>query len=727
MAKLKKTVMQRSFVYMDVREDFLEGDDLDLRNQSARSTLNMKSLASRTTEARPATFLVRGLPGADEIIELRPATGLRFGLVLKDTSFDILSEDGNVVFTQASVAWTDANNVWINHMRSKTIMGSGVDGLFVLEYASGTWTFGDFAFTETAGGELAQPYWAYDKTTVIQPDGLSGSVRVTASNPIWVDAYVGQRIRYGLREILITERISSTVLRGDVVNELPPSFRIRVGDTTEYRVGEAVVGADSNYQGLIISISGLDLYVVTQAFFEGPEAAEELSGPMGSSTIASVTSISPLESPIWDEPLMSPLRGYPRSSESVSSRIVFLDFEAVPDLIAISSARRIEDFKVGVEDDDAIVRQAGDGAPRWLNAVNMGDLLLLSDNGVYNVPTRDNGVLSPSTFNTVFIDEIGCSPIKPVKVGDGVVFVDSSEKNIAAILLDGNVYLKWSVKPLTTYHNHLIKSPQRLCGPSLGSEEAEKYLFVVNGDGTLAVMSWQQNIRDEAIGFTPWETQGQFVSVSPIFGGYWTIVDRSIDGSTERFLERFSNDAVLDCAAYGAELSSTTTLMVNGDDLEVNGADLTVGVPSAAHLSGEVVDYYIDGWDAGTFTVNSDGTIDDEPTVTGTRQVGFGFTAKLRPWPVEIMESDRVGSIKARVMEFIVSVQNSHGFDVVCNGVNHHVGAYSFGDDLSLPPPPKTMVRRFSIFGNRDHPDMEIIKTRPGKLRVLAIGQKVQA
>jgi hypothetical protein len=409
--------MQRSFAFMEIREDFLEGDDLDVRSQSAQSALNMKGLVTRAVESRPGLFYVRGGDGADDIIELRPATGLKFGLILKDTSFEIIDETGATVFEQTTVSWTDSTEVWVNPMRSKTIIGSGSGGIHTLSYDEGTWTFGDYSFSDSVGGELAQPYWAYEQEVQIKPSALTGSITIEASSPIWTDDYVGLRIRYGLREIIITERVTNSVLKGDVVNELPPSFKITVQDASEYRVGEAVTGADTNYQGLILSISGSDIYAVTTSFFEGPDVGEELSGPSGSSEITAKATTTPAFSPLWDEPLMSAHRGYPRSSSRVASRIVFLDFEAVPDLVVLSSTRAIEDFDVGTEDDDAIVRQVGDGAPRWLHAVNMGDLLLFSDNGIYQVNARDNGIISPTTVNPVVVYESCFSTINPDKLG----------------------------------------------------------------------------------------------------------------------------------------------------------------------------------------------------------------------------------------------------------------------------------------------------------------------
>lgn len=727
MAKVKRTITQRDFTYMELREDFLERDDVDIRGQSLSGALNMKALQTGAMEARPGLHYVRTLPNADDIIEIRPATGLKFGMVIYDDSLQIFDNSGGLVFAETAVPWTDAEEVWSNSFRAKTVIGSEGGGINVLEYDGGVWTFSEFAFSEVSGGELAQPYWSFDGSLTLKPSALSGNITLTASKPFWTDAYVGLRVRYGAREVTVTERVSNTVVRGTVVNGLPPSWYIAVENSTEYRVGDAVVAADTNFQGLIVGINDLILSVVTSEFYEGPDVGEELSGPSGSSEItASVACEAPLASPIWDEPLMSSVRGWPRASGSAAGRMVLLDFPAVPDLIAVSSSRTIEDFDVGADDDDAIVRQVGDNAPRWLHAKSVGDLILFSDNGLYNVPTRENGVITPNNFNPVFIDESGCSTIEPVTVEDGIIFVDGSGENVKMVMLDGNIYLKWSVKPLTPMHRQLVKSPRALCGPSLGSAAPEKYVFIINGDGTLATVTWQSSLRDESVGFAPWVTDGSFVKVSPIFDGYFAIIDREVDGSTVRFLERFDDEMTVDCGVSIVGASQTTPLTVNGDELTVNGVSLGASSPYMTHLAGATVSYYIEGWDAGDFLVNADGTMDNEPDDALTRQVGLNFEAAAQPWPTEYIDNPRGGDLAVRVMGLNVSVQNTLAYQVSCNGITTNVSAYGFGDDLSLPPIPKTEVRQFTVYGNRDHPELIISKKRPGPFRVLAIGQRVQ-
>lgn len=727
MARQKQTVIQRNFTHMELREDFLEGDDLDLRKASLKGALNMRGLASRGAEARYGSFRVRTLSTASDIREVRPTSGARFGLLPNDDSLDIVDSSGSIVHHEDTVPWTSASDLYINPFRDQIVIGSSSAGINLLTYDDGTWAFSDFEFAEGVGGELSQPYWAYEQNATIQPSALTGDITVTASANVFKTGHVGLRIRYGLREILITERIGPKKVKGTVINQLPPSFKVTVQDTTVFRVGEVIVGADTNFQGLIISIEGSFLHVVTTTFFEGPDVGEELSGTGGSSEITAVASEDPLPSPIWDEPLMSDLRGWPRSTSKVAGRIVLIDFPQVPDLIVLSSTRDITDFKVGASDDDAIVRQVGDGAPRWLHAINMGDLLLFSDSGVYFVPARENGIISPSTFNAVLVDEIGASTIPPVRVDDGVIFVDQSGKGVAACLLDGNVYLKWSVKNMTTFHNHLIKTPTRLCGPALGSGAAEKYMFVINSDGTMAAVSWSENIRDEQVGFAPWATQGSYVSVSPVFDEYWQVVDRSVNGSTVRFLERMSPDAYLDCAASSTITTEDQYLIANGLVVEANGENVIAVRAVANHLAGETVALYANGWDMGDFEVPESGIIDGGDDLVGEFQIGLNYEAEMEVWPVEIIESPRIGTLEARVLEVTVSVQDTLSYEVKRNGKARTIGGYVFGDDLSVPPPLRTEVSRLPILGRRDHPEIIVAKRRPGPFRVLAIGQRVQA
>lgn len=700
MARRKQAITQRDFTLGVLNEDFLEGDDLEARQRSMRGGLNVRITSSRTPKGRAGTFYRASVGTAEDVIEIRPATSLAFGLIVKDTSLDIIDQNANVVQTFASVPWSDASGVWVESFRERTVIG-GETFLYVLTYTAGTWALAPWTFQTIAGGEIAQPYWAYRTDRTIQPSAVTGNITVTASGSLWTAAYVGQRIRYGGREITITGYVSPTVLNGTVVSRLPPSFDITVASSASFRVGDAVVGKDTNYQGLVIAIAGNVLSCVTLEFFDGPDVNEYLAGPSGSSKVSAKSTVSPLTSPIWDEPLMSPLRGYPRAGSSANGRLALCDFPLVPDMVAASSARDITDFEVGADDDDAIARQMGENSPRFLHIINAGDLLLFSDRGLYYVPIRGNGILTPSNFAAVAFDNRAANSVRPVKVDDGVVFVEGSGETISAALLDGNINLKWTVRPISNFHSHLVKTPKKLCGTPIYSNSPDKYLFVVNSDGTVAVVSWLQEFGQESVGFVTWETNGAMVNVAPIFGGYWAIVDRIIGSNMTRTLEEFTEDSLLDCAAIYAP-------------------------GQVSHLAGEAVHIWNNGWYGGTTTVTAAGAVVDNGNLLDGCQIGYHFDARVEPWPVENIQSERAGMLSVRLIRGSVSVLDTISFQCRTNRTIKTIEAYKAGDDLSQPPSAKTELFRFNVIGNRDHPEIEIIKHIPGPFHVLAISQEVQ-
>lgn len=718
---VKTIVTQRSFLLGEMREEFLEADDLETRQQSLWGASNVRITAARTLDARPGMRYRRTATGAHDLITLEPASGLEYGMLIRDDGIDIIDAAGTLVTTIASVPWTAAADVWVEPFREDTVLG-GAWGLRVLNYASGVWSLQPWTFSTSPTNETAQPYWAFYGDVQIQPSGISGAITITASRAIWTPDYVGLRIRYNQREILITGYTSPTVLQGTPVVKLLPSFRLRLADASSFAVSDVVTGQDTNFQGLVIAVSGLDIDVATISFDAGPDISEKLSSPRGTSTVTTKTTISPLASPIWDEPLISPVRGYPRAGASAAGRLVFVDFESVPDLVCISSVRDKTDFYVGAADDDAIVRQCGDNAPQFRHAINAGDLLLFSDRGIYLVNIRDGSLLTPSTFNAILMDRRGANQVRPVAVDDAVVFVESSGESIAVALLSGNVYLKWTVQAVSAAHAHLIKTPIKLCGPSLASAQPEKYMFAINSDGTVAAVSWFANFQVDALGFVPWATNGDFKTISPIFGGYWALVDRDIDGSTVRFLEEFASDALLDCAI---PITASGPLEGNGSTIDGNGATIDLDAAQQLPLAGSTVRVAAGDYDLGDYEVDPTGLIAGSEAFPDGAEAGFNFESRVMPWPVDIIKSPALGMIKVRTVRGSVSVLHTGRIAIRSNATTKRVGGYNFGDDLSEPPPRRTQLHRFMVLGRRDHPEIEFIKEGPGAFQILAINMEV--
>ena len=718
----KQTITQRDFMLGALRPGFLEGDDLELRGKSLREARNMRVEATRSLRDRPGTFLVRDLAGSYDIIEIRPKTGEVYGLLIRDSGLDVIDAQGRSLWSLSPAPWSSGADVWVEPFSETTVIG-GSWGIKKLVYDAGTWSFQDFDFARAAGNSVAQPYWVFHKGVTITPSATTGTITITASAAVFTPQYVGLRIRYGEREILITGFTSPSVLVGVVQSPLPPSWSLFVGDASSINVGDAVIGQVTDFQGVVVGKTSNTISVVTTEFFEGPDNGEKLSAPSGTVTVSFKQTIAPLPSSIWDEPLISPIRGYPRAGASAGGRLTLVDFPQVPDAICLSSTRDINDFEIGASDDDAILRQAGENTPRFLHVLNAGDLLLFSDKGIYYVELRSGNLITPTSFNPVQFDRRAASAVRPVAIDDGAAFVEASGQTIASCRLTGNVNLRWTVRSISIYHDQLINAPVKLCGPSLYSVSPEKYLFVVNRDGTLAAMSWFEEFSMETIGFLRWDTQGRFVSISPIFGGHWMIVDRDLSAGTIRTIERLSEDAVVDCSCA---VTPPSPLLLNGSPLEVNGQELSIVTSGAALLEGQTVQLVGNGWYGGPRVVDPGGAVPDVEGYPSGAYIGLDFAVSCKPWPVEVINSPRAGMLKARVIRGSISVKDTLTASVRANNSTKRFGGHSFGDDLSAPAPLMTRVLKFSVVGHRDHPEIEISRTVPGPIKVLAITQEVQ-
>jgi hypothetical protein len=697
----KEVVTQYGWPYGWLRPDFLEAADVDVRGQSAQKIVNGRILASRAITDRPGTEFRRTV-GATAVgpISWRPASGVSFGCYVEDDKLVIVDTDEETTVTTVTpVPWSTADEAWIVDMGSELLLGPTVPKF--LSYEDGSIVISTFAFAENTGGELAQPYWAFNRGVTLAPSASSGAITVTASAPVFSAAYVGTRIRYSGREIIVTGYTSPTQISGTVVTQLPPTFVINIGDVSGFTVGQVVVGATSGWEAQIVIVDAVNglLACVTIDGYQGPTPAETVSSPTASATVNALEETNPHGTTIWDEQLISPVRGYPRSAALAQGRLIFVDFPLLPDVVALSSSRDTTDFGVGLDDDDAIVRRAGADGNRFLHVISSVDVILLSTHGAYYLKTRDGTPLTPASFHAVRFDARGSSEIRPVLVEDSVVFVEASGEDLAVALLDGNVYLEWSVARLSRYHSHLINAPVALIGTADSGQMSESYLLCVNADGSLAALSWEGRFAREAIGFVRWETEGAFVGGGVAWGRHHVMVDRVLDGSTVRILEQMNPDVLLDCAI----VDSAST--------------------AAPHLATKDVSVRFGGWHLGSFETDGSGNLLELPTIVGERQIGLPFTFLLQPWPAR-PQSDTMMQTP-RISRVAVSVLDSDIYSVRRNGTTTHRGDYAIGEDLTEPPPKRTERAVFSVLGNQDHPMIEIFRDVPGRLTILAVSQEV--
>ena len=212
-----------------------------------------------------------------------------------------------------------------------------------------------------------------------------------------------------------------------------------------------------------------------------------------------------------------------------------------------------------------------------------------------------------------------------------------------------------------------------------------------NSDGSLAVLQLVevQKIRN----FTPWTTDGSYLSVASIAGDLYAAVERTIDNQTKYFLELFDQDITLDCAI---EYATDTDMDA---DVPTDFGDTTVNVVTP--------DYHLGEWPI------SLRTIPDGPFTVGLYYTSnTEILAPIIDGPEGPMAGDYM-----RIVEAYVHVLTSARFSA--NGFT--LQAYQLSDDISLPPPLKNGPQRFQFMGWSREPTITITQADPLPLKILAV------
>lgn len=366
-----------------------------------------------------------------------------------------------------------------------------------------------------------------------------------------------------------------------------------------------------------------------------------------------------LESIAWN-----PQKGYPRAVSISKQRLLFAGSAGYPQHVWASAIQQYLNFQFGTADDEAF-RFELDG-PRnspIRHLVPAKQLLVLTEADEMSLKGGQEKPITPTNIQKTDESTMGANFVRPVKVGNEMVFVQAAGRKIPAIgyrfEVDG-----FSSPDRTIFASHIT-------GPGIvqlaHQKDPDSTIYAVRADGQLAVCAY--DIDQEVTGWGRWITDGLFESVATIptstSEDAYTIVQRTIDGQTKRYVEVFDPDMYVDCGISGENPAGQATW---------TGLD---------HLEGKTVQVWADGAYGGEFVV--DGGQITLPTPKKSVQIGLGFTPLIEMLQPELGGNGTTaqGSQK-HVNEVILRVLDTSA--AVLNG--QPIEFRRFGEDLLDQPPP---------------------------------------
>ncbi len=287
----------------------------------------------------------------------------------------------------------------------------------------------------------------------------------------------------------------------------------------------------------------------------------------------------------------SSTRGYPRAVGLYEQRLAFGGTDAQPNVMWLSEIGIFEGFGVGPDDDDSIEVDLVSNEVNEINWIAAGrELIVGTSGGELSIGTGGSGALTPSTVSVKPRTYHGSRLQHVSTVKEEVLFIQGSKRKIRTNRYDFNsdTYVG---EDLTFLAEHITED---LVQELVYVEEPDTVIYAITEAGTMLCGLYDRSKK--VVGWTRFTTDGEYESLRSITKDtedqIWTIVQRSINGSTKRYVEvvvrgdgTADTDGYSDCyltlstphtitaitLANPAVVTSNTHGFSNGDSVIIKG------------------------------------------------------------------------------------------------------------------------------------------------------------
>jgi len=514
-----------------------------------------------------------------------------------------------------------------------------------------TWTASNVTFTTI-------PSYAYTVTAdagravTLTPSAVSGKVTLTAGAAAFHNGLTGTATAGGASTITLP---AAAIATDDIYNGSSITITGGTGSGQTRIISDYVGATKVATVSVAWDVQPNNTSVFTIASLIGQYVNAE---PQGRAKIVSYTSTTVVKaitefpffnttaiaSADWSfelgyENVWSSTRGWPSSVTFHEGRLFFGGSKSRPSTIWGSRVGDFFDFEPGEGLDDESVEGTLD--TNTFNSIvditSARDLQVFTTGGEFFCPQQGLEPITPTSFFMKGVSRNGVKPgIKVLQLESGTLYIQRQGKSLEEFAYTDTQATYVSSK-ISLLSGHLLKTPTRMALRRTVATDENDLLLIVNGtDGSMAVFSLLR--AQNVIAPSEFTTDGEFIDVSVDLTTIYTVVKRTINSTTQYYVEIFSDSTQTDCAKTGGAAASV----------------------SMSHLVGKSVDIVLDGAVQASQTVPGGGTVTFSRSATTSYQVGLDYTVRVKTMPVELKISagTRIGFQK-RIVEVNAIVLNS--------------------------------------------------------------------
>jgi hypothetical protein len=404
------------------------------------------------------------------------------------------------------------------------------------------------------------------------------------------------------------------------------------------------------------------------------------------------------------ETVWSNTRGYPRSVTFHEGRLYFGGSRSRPSTVWGSKVGLFFDFEAteGL-DDDAVEATLDTNTFNAITDIQAGrDLQVFTTGGEFYCPQEGLQPITPDNFFVKSTTRNGSQEgIRVQQLESGTLFVQRQGKSLNEFAFT-DVQLTYVTSKISLLSGHLLRGPTRMALRRSVATDENDLLLITNGtDGSMVAFSLLR--AQNVIAPSEFTTDGQFVDVGVDISTIYTVVKRTISGSTVFYIERFDDALTTDSAVTGGA-----------------GSSATVG-----HLVGKSVDIILDGSVQANQTVPSGGTVTFARSAASSYQIGLDYAVKVVTMPADLKISagTRLG-FKKRIVEVNAFVKDTQ--HLIINGTNVPFRSLDNPNVLDEEVPEFTGTKTLpGILGYSDEGKITIEQDIPLKMILLGLEYKI--
>ena len=413
---------------------------------------------------------------------------------------------------------------------------------------------------------------------------------------------------------------------------------------------------------------------------------------------------------IWDEPVYNSIRGNPKVCVFHGNRLWIGGGGELPSHVFSSNASAFFKFDDGTAlDGESVQAPIGHEKVNVLQHLASGkNLFVLSDLAELVIPESTGSPITPGGFSVERMSGYGASNVRPNEFDQGLIYVQDTGKAVREFI-KSEFEEDYTIPAISLIAGSLITTIEDLASIHGIEDGPEQFTVFVNDDGTLPIY---HSLKTESIrAWSKWITRDgdNFKSVVTLGENVFACVEREINSSTVYYLERFDVDSMLDCSDYqtGAESSTWS---------------------GYTHLANETVDVVIgDGtgnrskYHLGQFTIDGSGNLDISPDTAQEIEVGLLFEPEAELLPVMVQAPD--GFILSKPKRMVsASILFESTLAATIDGTRMIIRKVN--DDLSLPPDPVSVQKKFHLLGVNRNQQLTIECPVPLPCTITAVEQE---